>query len=106
MKGNVTSAPILTRFNPDKPTFLKTDWSAEVMGWILMKPFGYKESIKAIPLLKTNGKYNFDLNRDGARLQPIAFGLRICTEMESKLHSFIGEAASGGWVIYQNHKCL
>ena len=32
LKVGVTNFPILTRFDPDKPTFLKTDWSTEGMG--------------------------------------------------------------------------
>ena len=61
IKWNVTSAPILTLFDPDKPTFLKTDWSSEGMGWILMQPFYDEESIEAMQLLKTDGTCNFDL---------------------------------------------
>ena len=95
LKQNVTSAPVLSRFDPDKPTFLKTDWSAEGIWWILMKPACDKESIQAMQLLKTTGKCNIDLTRNGARLQPIEFGSRICTAMENKLHSFVGEAAAG-----------
>ena len=38
LKFGFTSSPVLTRFKPDKPTSLKTDWSAEGMGWILMYP--------------------------------------------------------------------
>ena len=33
---SITYSPILSRYNPSKPTFLKMDWSAEGMGWILM----------------------------------------------------------------------
>ena len=40
----VTVSPVLARFDPLKPTFLKTDWSAEGMGWILMQPTDYVES--------------------------------------------------------------
>ena len=32
LKVTITSSPVLVRFDPDKPTLLKTDWSAEEMG--------------------------------------------------------------------------
>ena len=32
LKVTITSSPVLDRFDPLKPTFLKTDWSAEGMG--------------------------------------------------------------------------
>jgi len=32
LKVGVTSSPVLARFDADKTTFLKTDWSAEGMG--------------------------------------------------------------------------
>ena len=38
LKISVTSSPFLSRFGPEEPTFLKTGWSAEIMGWILMQP--------------------------------------------------------------------
>ena len=106
LKQNVTSAPILAQFDPDTPISLKTDWSTEGMGWILMQPSCNKEYIQAMQLLKTTGKCNFDLTQNGARLQPIEFGSRICTAMENKLHTFVRESAAGRWAISQNHKYL
>ena len=38
LKQSVTSSLFLDWFDPDKPTFLKKDWSAESMVWILMQP--------------------------------------------------------------------
>ena len=32
LKVGITSSPVLARFDPEKPTFLKTDWSAEGIG--------------------------------------------------------------------------
>ena len=40
-------------FDPSKPNFLKTDWSAEGMGWILMQPADDEELVATMnPLLK------------------------------------------------------
>ncbi len=106
IKVSITSGPILARYNPDKPTFLKTDWSAEGMGWILMQPADDEESQRASTLLLQSGECLFDLCKNGARLRPIAFGSRACTDMERKLHSFLGEIACGRWAIGQNRRFL
>ena len=37
-KTNLTTSPVLARFDSNKPTFLKTDWSAEGMEYILLQP--------------------------------------------------------------------
>ena len=37
LKKLVTYSLFLARFYPDKPTFLKTDWNAEGVGWILIQ---------------------------------------------------------------------
>ena len=37
MKKFITPSPIIARFGPTKSVFLKTDWSEEVMAWILMQ---------------------------------------------------------------------
>ena len=106
LKVGITSSPVLARFDADKPTFLKTDWSAEGMGWILMQPADDEESIKATKLLKETGECKFDLTMNGARLKPIFFGSRSCNDMERKYHSFTGEGACGRWAIGQNRKYL
>jgi hypothetical protein len=106
LKVGITSSPVLARFDPNKPTFLKTDWSAEGMGWILMQPADDEESVRATKLLKKTGECLFDLSKNGARLRPIAFGSRSCTDIEKSFHSFVGETASGRWAISQNRKYL
>ena len=47
LKVTLNSSPVLARFDPEKPTFLKTDWSAEGMGRILMQPADDVESVQA-----------------------------------------------------------
>ena len=37
--------------------------------------------------------FDMDLNR--ARLKPISYGSRACTDLERNFHSFLSEAASG-----------
>ena len=38
LKVAITSSPVLTRYDSSLPTFLKTDWSAVGMGFIIMQP--------------------------------------------------------------------
>ena len=102
----ITSSPVLARYDPAKPTFLKTDWSAEGMGWIMMQPADDDESIAATKILLETGECLFDLTKNGARLRPTGFGSRACLPQESKYHSFVGEAACGRWAIGQNRKYL
>ncbi len=51
IKVSITSGPILARYDSEKPTFLKTDWSADGMAWILMQPADDEESKRATELL-------------------------------------------------------
>jgi hypothetical protein len=106
VKVMVTSSPVLARYNPKLPTFLKTDWSALGMGWILMQPDDSKESLSALETLNSTGEVLFDVTMDGPRLRPIAFGSRACTDTEKHFHSFVGEIASGRYGIAQNKKYL
>ena len=71
-----------SRFDPSKPVFLKTDWSAAGMAWILMQPDDSSESCAAMQLLKETGENNFDFSKDGPRLIPVRFGSRACTDKE------------------------
>ena len=61
LKVTITSSPVLARFDPEMPTFLKTDWSAEGMGWILMQPANDVESEKAAKIVLKSGECLFDL---------------------------------------------
>ena len=95
----ITSSPVLARFDPSKMIFLKTDWSSEGMGWILMQPTDNDDLVAAaIHLLKT-GVCLFDLSLGSVRLKPVVFGSRGCNDNEKKFHSFIGEGAYGRWAI-------
>ena len=95
IKISITSSPVLDRYNSSKPTFLKTDWSAEGMGWILIHPISDEKSINNTKTLVDTGEYLFKLTRSSARLQPTGFGSRCCVSKDQKYHSFVGEAACG-----------
>ena len=106
IKVCITSPPVLAGYDPSKSTFLKTDRSAEGMGWILMKPDDDKEFIAATKLLLETGECLFNLTQGGAHLRLTGFWSRSCLLQESKYHSFVGEAACGRWDIGQNRKYL
>ena len=106
LKIGITSSPVLSRFDPSKPTILKTDWCARGMSWILMQPADDDLSIAATKLLLKTGEFLFDLEMDGPRLKPVKYGSRACTTSEKWFHSFVGEAAAGRWGIGQNRKFL
>ena len=84
LKNTITSSPVLARFDPLKPIFLKIDWIAEGMRWILMQPANDIESTKATKTLLKCGECTFDFSKDGARLRPIRFGSSACTDFEEK----------------------
>lgn len=106
LKIAITSSPLLARYDPAKPTFIKTDWCALGMAWIIMQPDDSTESKTATQLLLDKGICNFDLAFDGARLKPIAYGSRACTDTESHFHSFVGEVCSGRWGFAKNRRYL
>ena len=106
IKRMITSSPLLVRFNPAKPVFLKTDWSASGMAWILMQPDDSPASVEATKLLIETGTNLFDATVDGPRLLPVRFGSRACIDKEKWFHSFVGEGACGRWGIAQNRKFL
>jgi hypothetical protein len=85
---------------------LKTDWSAEGFGSILMQPDDSPASIAATTRLLEDGICDFDVTMGGARLRPIRFDSRKCTEQERHFHSFVGETACGRWAISKHKKFL
>jgi hypothetical protein len=106
LKLSITSSPCLARYDSSLPCFLKTDWAGTGMGWILMQPDNSDASKTALALLRSEGTCTFDTTMNGARLRPVRFGSRSCTERERHFHSFVGEAACGRWAISQNRKFL
>ena len=94
-KNDFVTSPLLLRFVCSRPTFLKTDWSAGGMGYILMQPDDSSDSIAAIHHLADTGKCLFDLSLDGPRLRPVLFESRSNLPYESDYHSFVGEIACG-----------
>ena len=105
-KADITSSPCLARYDSNKPCFIKTDWSATGMGFILMQPDDSEASKEALVHLTDQADADFDATSNGARLRPILFGSRHCSTKERHFHSFVGEAACGRWAIGQMRKYL
>ena len=61
MKKCITYSPIMERFDPTKLVLLKTDWSTEVMAWILIQPADDEESNKSAKKLVATGEWYFYL---------------------------------------------
>ena len=76
VKVSITSSPLLARYDPVKPKFIKTDWSAEGIGYILMQLADNEISAAASKSLQAGGPCLFDVSKSGARLLPICFGSR------------------------------
>jgi hypothetical protein len=106
LKIAITSDPCLARFDSTLPTFLKTDWSAAGMSYVLMQPSDDPSSKKALSILERGGPNTFDELMTGARLRPVRFGSRRCTDRERHFHSFVGEAVTGRWAIGQCRRYL
>ena len=102
IKTTITSSPDLAHYDPDKPTFLKIDWSTEGMRWILIQSSDDLLSKEVTKTLLSGGKFLFRLTQSGTRLQPISFVSRACIGLERQYHSFVGEAACGCYTISQN----
>ena len=76
------------------------------MAWILMKSAEDDESMKAAAQLGITGECLFGMYLNGSILKPVSYVSQACNDMERKLHSFGGEAASGQWAIGRNCKYL
>ena len=76
------------------------------MGWIFMQPAKNDKSKRAMRTLWETIECLFDLSKNGARLKPIAFGSRLCTDFERKYHLFVGETVYVIWEIVQERHLL
>ena len=56
LKVSLTSSPVLARYDSSLPTFLKTDWSATGMGFIILQPSHDQVSLDALDILQRTGE--------------------------------------------------
>src|SRR5688500_8205004 len=79
LKDDITSSPCLARADSTKPFFLKTDWSKDGMGMILMQPDDSAASRDAIAAMARGEPCTFDKTLTGPHLRPICFLSRKCS---------------------------
>ena len=70
-KTHLITSPLLLQYDSTKPAFLKTDWSAGGMGYILMQADETSQSVATVRLLEETGEYTFNFSLDGPRLRPV-----------------------------------
>ena len=91
-KSNLIT-PLLLRYDSSRPTFLKRDWSAGGMGYILMQTDDSPDSLAAIKHLAATDECVFDVSLDSPRLRPVLFGSRFDISYKCDYHSFVEEIA-------------
>ena len=64
LKERVILSPVLYQFDSNTKIFLKTDWSAKGMIWILMQPADDKESLQSEKSIINIGGFKFDFATD------------------------------------------
>ena len=96
----------MLRYDSSRLTFLKTDWSAGGIGYILMQPDDSQDLLVAIKHLTATGECLFDILLDGPRLRPVLFGSRANMSYDRSYHSFVGEVAYVRWSIAVCRKYL
>ena len=105
-KTNLVTSPLLLRYDSSRQTFLKIDWSAGGIGYILMQPGDSPDLLAAIKHLAAIGEFLFDVSLDGSRIRPILFWYRVNISYERDYHSFVGEVTCGRWSIAACRKYL
>ena len=98
-KNYIVSSLLLLWHDRSKPSFIKINWSAGGMGYILMQADDSSKSVAAIPLLEDKGECTLNSSLDGPRLWPVFFDTRSSQPFEIHYHSFISEFACGRWAI-------
>ena len=75
-KPNIVSSPLLLRYDSFKLVFLKTDWSAHGMWYILTQSDNCSESLRALKPLENSSDCTFELSLEGPRLHSVLFESR------------------------------
>ena len=87
LREDILSEPVLARPDPDRRFYLKTDWSKDGMGAVLLQAEDTPEACKAEDEEARGEPCSFDKTRAGLRLRPISFISRKTTKSEASMHS-------------------
>jgi hypothetical protein len=103
---DVIEGPSLQRPDASRRFYVKTDWSKDGIGAVLLQADASDESKLAEDIESQGGPCSFDLTRSGLRLRPISFLSRKTTPAEQSYHSYVGEASAGRWAFSKWRKHL
>jgi hypothetical protein len=106
LKQEILNGPVLKRPNWNRRFYLKTDWSKNAMGAVVLQADCTPEAEEAIQRELEGGAWEFDKTLSGLRLCPVAFISRRCKGAEEDYHSFVGEAATGRWAMFKFRRFL
>lgn len=108
MKRQVLAGPVLARPDPRRRFYLKTDWSKDGMGAVLLQADDSEEARAAEEREKHGGRCEFDCSASGLCLRPIAFISRKTQTglLERSSHSYVGEVATIRWAMGKFKKHL
>ena len=105
LKQEILDGPVIKRPDPNRRFYLKTDWSCDAQGAVLLQAGCSKKEEEAVHREILGGKCEFDKGLEGLRLRPIAFISQHRKEKSSR-HSFVGEAATGRWAFLKFKRYL
>jgi hypothetical protein len=105
MKQAILDGPVLKRPVPNRRFFLKTDWSANAQGAVLLQAGCSEEEEVASTREIDGGNCKFKKTIGGLRLLPIPF-MSQRRETTSSRHTFVGEASAGRWAMLELKRFL
>jgi hypothetical protein len=100
LKSKLLEGSVLKCPNWNQRFYLKTNWSKEAMAAVVLQPECDAQAEGGIIRELEGSKCEFNLTLFGLRLQPIAFYSRRCTGTEKDYPSYVGEAATGRWAMF------
>ena len=102
MLGALLQDLCLMHYNCELRCYLRTDWSAIGMLFVLLQPASDPESLAAMHRKIAGGPYEFMLPNAKCHLRPVCFGSCKYRGQENKLHSHLGTDFCGDWAINKN----
>ncbi len=105
LKQAILDTPVLKRPVPNRRFYLKTDWSCNAQGAVLLQAGCSEEEEAALQRELNGGDCEFEKTMGGLRLLPIAF-ISQRRPTPSSRHSFVGEASTGRWAMLKFKRYL
>ena len=102
IKSAILDDPCIQRFDHKKLIIIRTDFSGNGFGYVLLQPADDAELISAAQDYRDGKGFTFMTKDSQAILCPVCFGARKARGNKTRLHSHLGEGLSGNWCI---NKC-